>query len=459
MKRVLLLAAVLLPWPLAAQLKLYVVQPSGESAVGESYLVGTVQPGDYVDTAFRIRNTSSDVVSIQGLNVAGSGFSWAVPLSKLPVGLGAGQALDVFVRFAPGIQATYSAYFNINGVRYTILLGNTAPGLVLTLKLGASETTVGSGRVIDFGFADAGSSTTLHFALSNPAGQAMPVDVLSVQGAGFRGPIGVQAPFTLQPQQSVAFDIAFEPKTAGAAQGSLLIGRRSFALSGTARTPSFPKPLIAIDPPSVRAGQQAKVSVRLESAPITAGSGELRIDFRPDVAGQANDPAIMFLSTGTRSAPFTVSLGEQDARFGNAKQMDFQTGSTAGTIVFTAVLGQYSEQAAVTVPVGPVVLDPLRTLRSAEGLEVQLIGFDTARSASLVSFTFYDLNGLVVAPDAIFVDLSAAFRSYFNTSQLGGIFSLRAVFPVTGNVLRIGAVEVAIANSSGATGSPRTAFQ
>ena len=460
MRRSLLFLTALLPWPLMAQFQIFIVSSSGELPVGESYIVGTVEVGDQLDTKFRLKNTSQAPAQVEAINlgVAGPWFSFATTLPKLPANLLSGQAIDFVVRFIPDTAASYSAYLNINGVRYTVLLGYVLPAPAVMFQQGSTPVTLATGQIVDFGSTPVGTQVARQFSLINPTTQTMVIDVLLVEGDAFIGPTGVTLPVSLQPQQSVLFQILFKPMAAGTAQGSLVVGQRRFLLSGKAQDPSFPKPVILITPQNLRAGQQASVSIHLEGLPITAGSGELRIEFRPDVPSQSNDPALMFLSTASRSVTFTVSPGDSEVHFGNRTQTEFQTGSTAGTIVFTATLGQYSEQASVTIPVSPVVLDSIRALRAAQSVEVQLNGFDTARSVSRISFTFYDLQGFVVPPGTITVDASSAFTSYFQSSQFGGMFGLRAVFPVTGNVLRIGAVEIEMTNSAGSTKSPRTAF-
>ena len=72
-----------------------------------------------------------------------------------------------------------------------------------------------------------------------------------------------------------------------------------------------------------------------------------------------------------------------------------------------------------------------------------------------MAFTFYDRAGTAVVPGAIRADSSAEFGRYFRTSPLGGLFQLRATFPVTGEASAIDAVEVEMANSAGASKSAR----
>jgi hypothetical protein len=350
--RNLLSAALLLPLALAAQMKLYVVRQGVEEAVGASYEVGSAAVGQYLDTTFRVKNTSILPAWLQGLNLAGARFSFA-SLPKLPLQLAGGEWLEFVVRFTPLDAVSYYAYLNVNGV-----------------------TTV-------------------------------------LTGAG-------GAPKPPEPPPPV------EP-------------------------PVPPKPRIVVDPPALRGGQQAKIAIQLASVSKTSAKGDLSMEFKPSVAGKADDSAVLFPATGARTISFTVTEGEDAARFGGGQDTEFQTGTTAGLITFTVKLGPYTEPFTAEVPRAPVVVDSARSTRAGGGIEVQVTGFDTSRSTSLLVFTFFDLGGGTVAPGAIQVDASRAFQQYFETTDYGSVFSLRAVSPVTGDSSQIGAVDVGLSNSLGDT--------
>jgi hypothetical protein len=349
----LLAVVLLLPLAAPAQIKLYVVRQGAEQAVGASYDVGTAPAGQYLDTTFRVRNTSIFPAWLQGLSLAGARFSFVGILPVLPLRLAWSESSDFVVRFTPLDASSYYAYLNVNGV------------------------------------------TTL---LTGSGGQ----------------PKAPEPPAPVEP-------------------------------------PVPPKPQIVVDPPALRGAQQAKVAIRLASVSRTSAQGQLSMEFRPGVAGKADDSAVVFAATGSRSISFTVAEGEDAGRFGGSLSTEFQTGTTAGEITFTARLGPHSEQYTAEVPRAAVVVDSARSARVSGGIEVQVTGFDTSRSASLLGFTFFDLAGNPVPPGAIQVDASRAFQQYFETTDYGGLFTLRALFPVTGDVLKVGAVDVVLSNSLGDT--------
>jgi hypothetical protein len=185
-----------------------------------------------------------------------------------------------------------------------------------------------------------------------------------------------------------------------------------------------------------------------------AGAGELRVEFRSGVAAVADDAAIYFLPPFSRFAQFTVKEGDTRARFGGRDDINFQTGTTAGTLVFTARLGDVTEQLIAPVAPAPVGFDSVEASRSGSQIEVHIVGYDNVRTVSQMTFTFYDARDAALAPDPIKVDLASKFRDYFAITP-GGAFALRVVFPVTGKVSDIVSLEVETANSAGPTRSER----
>ena len=180
--------------------------------------------------------------------------------------------------------------------------------------------------------------------------------------------------------------------------------------------------------------------------------------FRPAIQGAADDPAILFVTTGTRAIPLTVLEGETETRPGGEAEAVFQTGTTAGTITFTVKLGTHLVEATVTIPPAPVVIVSTSSKRTATGLELRIVGFDNSHSVSEIAFTFYHTSGQQLGAGPIRADVAEAFRNYFAGAQLGGQFSLTAAFPVAGDPALIGAVEVEFTSNAGTSPKRRITF-
>jgi len=116
------------------------------------------------------------------------------------------------------------------------------------------------------------------------------------------------------------------------------------------------------------------------------------------------------------------------------------------------------DQRSVTIAGVPPGIGATQALRSATAVEIRISGFDNTRSLGPLSFTFYDAAGNPIAPGAIRTDDSPDFARYFAGSDLGGVFLLRAVFPVTGDAGVIASCEATLANSAGSAKTPRTPF-
>jgi hypothetical protein len=155
---------------------------------------------------------------------------------------------------------------------------------------------------------------------------------------------------------------------------------------------------------------------------------------------------------------FNIKPGDKVAHFGSADSAAFQTGTTAGDLVFTVKLGDATVQSTRTIPPAMIGLDATQAQRTSAGLDLRVTGFDNTRTASKITFTFFDQGGTTLSPGAITVDSSAAFQQFFAASDLGGVFALHAFIPVMGNPAQVAAVEVKFTNAAGTAQTGRLRF-
>ena len=365
-------------------------------------------------------------------------------------------------------------------MRRLLLMALAGPLLIpaqmklFVLENGVEQAVGGSHEV---GTAPAGGSLDRTFRIRNYTPPAAWLQSLTLSGSRFSFADLPRLPVLVDAGGAVDFVVRFHPPDLRSYTAFLSVNGATTILTGSGREPGPPEPpqpptppepptppdppqpRIVVEPAALRGGQQAKVAVQLARASEVAAAGELAMEFKAGVAGKADDSGILFPSTGTRRIGFTVAAGDTSARFGGRTETDFQTGTTAGSIVFAATLGPPTQQPTAAVPSGYVVIDSARSARSAAGIEVEVTGFDTSRSTSLLSFTFYDLAGNVVPPGAIQVDASRSFQQYFETTDLGSVFRLRAAFPVTGDITHLGAAEAVLSNSLGSTQTKRLTVQ
>ncbi len=447
-----IILAVLSALPVTAQLQLSVVTGGTERHVGSQLDLGSVAAGDILDTRFRIRNAGTTAVDVQRISAAGTGFSIA-DRPPLPYRIAPAASVDFTVRLQPQSPGGFSANLTVNTTEVLLHAVAIDSFTVLVEQEGGMREIVNSGMV-DFGRVERGSGVLRRFAIENRTAAPLSVTHLAAVGAAFHLAQAPDVPAILTPGTSVGFQIVFEPREAAAAAGTLEIDQRTFRLAGSGVNPPLPFPRIAPESEALSSAAQSKVSVRFDPAARVAGKGTLRIDLAPSIPGAA-DPTAVF-ATGGRAVEFSFKEGDQAAQFDGAASVAFQTGSTTGTIVFTAQLGDFIEQASLTIAPAPIGIQSVRPARTAFNVTVDIAGYDNTRSAGQAAFTFYDTSGTAMA--TIRADASAEFRRYFVASVVGGAFLLHAVFPVNGNTTEIAGVEVEMVNSTGTSRAPRASF-
>jgi hypothetical protein len=451
MKRLLLLAS-LLPMCGFAQLQVMLFDGTTDKPIDRILEIGNAAPGDTLETRFHVRNAGPAALIFQTLAVAGASFKISSAPS-LPSTIAPSNAAEFRVAFTPVGPGNYSASLQVNSTVITLRGISTAQAALLQ-----NQTTLAANATVDFGKLERGQSATLSFTLSNPSASPVSVSTVSITGAGFRGPIGLTAPLTLAANASSAFQIAFEPQTAAPFNGTLSLDQRSFKLTGLGLEPALPKATLQIDSASGASGQQAHISIPLAVASKTTATGTLTMEFHPTATGATDDPAVGFLSGPKRIASVQIAAGDTVAHFAGQPNFAFQTGTTAGTIVFSLSLPNGSAQTTYTITPALVSLDSASADKRAGDLDVVLAGFDNTHAASALSFTFFDSAGKVLQGGPIRADAAKTFRTYFDSAQSGGMFSLRAVFQVSGDASPVAGVEVVITNPAGDTHSQRIPF-
>jgi hypothetical protein len=445
----------------AAQLQVFEVIGTTDTAVGALVNVGTAAPGDTITTRFQVRNMGSGPAVLQSVKVSGNGFTIQSVTPTLPITLapytGTVEA-EIDVNFRPTLVGSYSATLLINTTSIT-LQGTAAQLAVLTV--GSSTTPLSAGATVSFGSVDVGSTKTQGFYLSNPSSASVTVGSVTVSGTGFTLAPGLTLPVQIVPEgPKVPFQIIFSPEAGTLAGGTLTVDTRTFDLTGQGLSALLPTASIDFASTVGASGQQNSVSIPLASASKVSGSGTLALAFQSSVNGVSGDPSIVFASGPHYLATVSIAPGDTSAKIGGQSSMTFQTGATAGTITITLTLNDQTQQAKLTIPPSPINLsdDTISAVRLFGSLNVSLGGIDNTYSASQLAFTFYDLNGLPLPQGAITVDEASAFKQYFNSTQAGGMFQVLAEFPVTGNTALIGFVTAQITNSQGTSTAPQIPF-
>src|ERR1039458_7989271 len=409
------LLALLLAPAAHAQFDLFLVEGNTERAAPAVYDFGSLYADESASAHFRLRNTSNAPASVNVLAAAGAGFTLTAPV--LPVGLAPQDELDFTAAFHATGTGTYSASLHSDGVAI-LLTATVAPRLTYCIDPASATAFPGT---VDFGNVVRGSSAARRITIQNDTPLVLTIPAISVQGADFALLAAPPSGQALQTGQGGEFTVLFTPRTNGLLQGALTLGQAA-------------------------SDQQPSLIVRFDAPAQTSGTGTATLVF----VGPA-DSAIAFASGG-RNATFAIAPGDVQA------VLPFQTGTTAGVLTFTVQMGGASDQQSVTIAAVPPGISTTQGVRSPGAVEIRIAGFDNTRSLGALSFTFYDASGNPIAPGAILTDASSAAAKYFAGSDLGGVFLLDAVFPVTGDTAQVTSCAVTLTNSAGSSKTQRTTF-
>ncbi len=451
--RTLALAA-LFPMASFCQIQLFLFDGTNETAIGSSLNVGTAAVGQTVATIFRVRNVGTTSVSVTNISLSGEYFSLLQPsVPSLPYILAGGSFIDFEVDFSPAsVAVSDSATLEVNTLIVVLRAAATPASQVASVYLDGATTALATGATIDFGSVQAGSSSAHSIRVDNSGGAN--AVAITVTGTVFQA-----ATVSVAAGGTSTFQITFAPSSGQAFQSTLTVGQQSFILKGQGITPPAPAATIVVNNGSaVSSSQQVNVTIPLGAASQAIATGTLTLQFQSGVSGAADDPAIQFLSGAQRTASISILPGDTTGRINGNPSITLQTGTTAGSILLTLELGTSGSQVTIPIAPLPVNIESSAGVVGPSELTISLSGFDNTHSVSQLAFTFYDANDKAVSPGTITFDASSLFANYFSGGLYGGMFSLNAAFPVTGNQTLISTGQVAITNSAGVTQTQRIVF-
>jgi Abnormal spindle-like microcephaly-assoc'd, ASPM-SPD-2-Hydin len=251
-----------------------------------------VQVGSSASAVTTLKNVGTGNVTLSQINLSGSGFSTsgiATPVLVVP-----GEALTLTVKYSPTSTRASSGDISIvsaQGGITSVTVSGTVSQSALTLSPGS----------INFGSAVTGVANTQTVQISNPSTAPVTITAANISGAGFSAS-GLPLPMTLSAGKATAFNVQFDPKSAGAATGSLsLVSDASnppsaIALSGAGVAAGLS---LAVNPANVSFGNVNVGSTASRSVTITnTGNSNVAI------SSEALTGASLSLSGGS---PVTLS--------------------------------------------------------------------------------------------------------------------------------------------------------
>jgi hypothetical protein len=402
---------------------------------------------------------------------------FALDKSALPTSLAPNSSANFTITFSPGsaqpdYQATLSVGTNaylIQGSGVSSTVGDISSLTITYTDQTGVRLTAQPATPITF------TTPILSFTVTNPQTTigAVTVPTLTVTGAGFNLSGASTMPASIAPGQSMTFQITFSASAAGAYNGTLSIGTRTFSLAASA-PPGLGSSGSALPGISLICGaapcstqtfgsqQQIHLALQLSSAAPYQSIVTFGATFAPSVTGITGDPTIGFISPiSTPQFQVTFASGSQQGTYQGQSQFTFQTGTTAGTITFTLTypVTQQTLTWSITIAPSPIQITSTVAQRQGTNLVVTLTGYDNTYSAGNASFTFYDNNGKLLQP-ALVVPSATPFQQYFfGSNDYGGAFSLQVTFAVNGDPTQVGSVGVSLSNAVPGATTVNQAFQ
>ena len=425
-----------------------------------------VPAGQTVSFLFTLSNKSSIDLPIPTVDLQTPQYQTSsFVLSGVPQGIiPAGKSITFKVAYTAADPTQTSATLLVGTDSYT-LQGTSVGNFNVSYSSGpmAGSNAV-PGIPIQFGQFQPGSNGNIPvtFTITNASGYSNTLSTISLSGAGF-APAGVPTLPTQIPSTGLNFVVMLTPSSYVTTGDSLTIDGETFPLTYTApasQSGSLSGLSFAVNPSPLTSQQSPTLTVQLDPALSSALLGNVGMTFTPSVVNAKDDAAIHFLNTNSREVFTTVSAGSQvvSATYPTSNSLiNFQTGTTAGTITFTAnfpSVPPYLITASKQYTISPALIQITSTsaVRSEPSLLVKIIGYDNTYSAGKVTFTFSDTSGNAFAP--IVYDATSVFQSWFFTDTAnpgGGAFVANATFSYPDKTSTIGSVAVSITNSVGTT--------
>jgi hypothetical protein len=156
----------------------------------------------------------------------------------------------------------------------------------------------------------------------------------------------------------------------------------------------------------------------------------------------------------------TLNSGATSATYNSQTQITFQTGTTAGTILFTLTFPNSQPiTQQITISPATVQIGQMTAVWQDPFLVVTMTGYDNTYTTGSMTFNFYDTSGRAIVTNMP-VSATTNFQQYFSGATAGGAFSIQLSFPVTaGSTASVGSVSATMSNSAGASSLAQANFQ
>ena len=234
--------------------------------------------------------------------------------------------------------------------------------------------------------------------------------------------------------------------------------------SNTSRIESPGVPRFVISPPSLQPGQQATLSLTINTPFPHDLFGTVTLSFTSSPPGGAMDPAVQF-ATGGQTVGYIIRAFSTQAQFngGQAGPIGFQTGTVAGNLIFTATYqggtrpAQSTSTTASVAAVAPRI-STMATEKTATGFVAAFTLFSPSRRVNTLSFQFNasppirlscgNLSSCSASGSTVTFQVQPLFNTWYaNNTDFGSIATVRVPFTTDGTLS--GTVSMTVTNETG----------
>ncbi|SRR5579883_1579492 len=274
---------------------------SGLNASVSSIDFGNVTVGGTKTSTLTLTNSSSDSITVNQLQITGSGFTLSSALST-PFTVLANGNTTVGVTFAPTKASSVTGSLSVATSASTTNLGIGLQGVgIMAGQMGVSPSALNLGNVT------VGSKANGSIVLSNPAGGAtITITQLSASGTGFSLTTTPSLPIELAAGQNTTIGVTFTANSAGSASGDLTV-------ESDASNSSLS---VGLQADGISQGQLASLPSSLTLGPISIGhtaTGSVSLnnsEGQSVTVSQLSISGAGFSFTTQPSLPMTIQAGQ-----------------------------------------------------------------------------------------------------------------------------------------------------
>ena len=408
----------------------------------------TTTPVSFPDTALgmtssffiKVRNVGGAVGSIPLISATGV-FSVTDGPPMFPVVMNPNDQITFTLTFAPTVPGKITGRLTVGSDVFSLV--GTGLGPKLTFTYGPGNVVVAPTGTVVFSPVQVGQNSQQSFTVTNAGTSA--ITIASIAVADTKGVFKIvnppPLPATLNPNDSLTFQMTFEPAVTGFSTTSLQIDTNSFTLSGSGTPPpGLPSFQFTGASGNVTPLQQPLVGLSLAAPYPLPLTGTLTIAVNSGAL--VPDPTVQF-ATGKQTVTFTIPANTTDAVFPTgATQIGLQAGTTAGTITITPTFATQSglDMTPIVPPtlslVVPAAAPQLFRIQitnvSQAGFVVSLAGLATTHSLQTLNITFTP-TGSNPKTSSYPIDVSSQAGLWYTSAGsllFGGQFSVAVPFSI-----------------------------